>query len=389
MNVLGILSSFGSILAIAAGLSARAQAAVLTIQQTAQYAYNAGFRGGSLVSAIAAAEAESAFDTEAVNNNLHQTTPGGQLLPGPDGRPVLLSMPRSGREMLPMDSIQALGDGRFGRVVGYCRGIWQFNSNAFRPALPDAATFDPVRSAATAWHISRHGRDWGKWVVFQNGTGWEPSRMARARAAARAIDSSVLAGTGNERAQARVTGGSIRETAGGNRIRALHAGDTGRVLAGPVKAAITQGPQTSFKLWWQVAWDSGPTGWVSEDLLIRSSTTAVQLPAPAFNGYPHNLVGMATNTVLSWESGANAATQKLYFGTSPTLGASDLKYTGLAEVWTPPAPLQPFTNYYWRVDSISAQGNVTAGPAWQFLTKPALPPALTLTGATASSSVLQ
>ncbi len=92
---------------------------ILTINQTAQYAFAAGFRGGSLVSAIAAAEAESGFDTEAVNNNVHPTTAGATLLPGPDGRPVLLSLPRPGREMLPLDSIQPLGDGRYGKVVSH------------------------------------------------------------------------------------------------------------------------------------------------------------------------------------------------------------------------------------------------------------------------------
>ena len=366
-----------------------ARAAVLTIQQTARYAFDAGFRGGSLVSAIAAAEAESAFDTEAVNNNLHETTSGGLLITGINNRPVLLSLPRTGRQMLPLDSIQALGNGRFGRVVSHCRGLWQFN-NKVHPRLPtDAMAFDPAASAACAWKVSRHGRDWGKWIVMQTGTAWEPARLARARSAALAIDFSVMTGSLNERVQARVTAGSIRTTAAGTRIRALHAADSGRLLAGPVKAAITQGPQTSVKLWWQVQWDSGPTGWVSEDLLIRSSGLGVQPAQPAYDGAPHNITGVKTDALLTWCTGANTTTQKLYFGRAAALREADLELTGLVNSWTPPAPLLPFTSYYWRVDTISAQGDVLPGPVWNFLTRPPEPAALTLQSVSTSPVVAQ
>jgi hypothetical protein len=201
MRLLRYLWFFCSVLTAAGPAASPARATILPIQQVAQQAFNAGFRGGSLVSAIAAAEAESGFDTEVVNNNLHQTTAAGQLIPGPNGRPVLLSLPRSARQMLPLDSIQPLGDGRFGRVVSHCRGLWQFN-NKVHPDLPtDTIAFDPATAAACAWRISRHGRDWGKWVVMQNGTAWEPARLARARAAALARDFSVLTGNPNERAR--------------------------------------------------------------------------------------------------------------------------------------------------------------------------------------------
>ena len=362
----------------AAFLNQTAGAVVLTINQTAQYAFAAGFRGGSLVSAIAAAEAESGFDTEAVNNNVHLTTAGGTLLPGLDGRPVLLSLPRPSREMLPLDSIQPLDDGRYGKVVSHCRGLWQFNNRVHSRTPTDAQAFDPTAAAACALKVSRHGRDWGKWVAMQNGTAWQSARLARARTAAIALDFSVLRGTVNERVQARVTAGSIRATPAGARIRALHFADTGRALAGPVLAAITQGKQTSTKLWWQVQWDSGPTGWVSEDLLIRSSGLDLQPALPVYDGWPHNITGVMPDATLTWCTGANTTTQKVYLGTSPTPGAADLKFTGLINEWRPAAPLTSFTTYYWRVDTISAQGAVLPGPVWYFLTRPPAPAAVTL-----------
>ena len=366
-----------------------AGAVVLTADQTAQYAFAAGFRGGSLVSAIAAAEAESGFDTEVVNNNLHLVTADGTLLPGPDGQPVLLSLPRMGRQMLPLDSIQPLANRRHGKVVSHCRGLWQFNDRVHSRWPTDAQAFDPAAAAACAWAVSRHGRDWGQWVVMQNGTAWQAGRLARARAAAIARDFSVLRGTVNERVQARVTGGAIRATAAGARIRALHAVDTGRVLSGPVLAAITQGRQTSTKLWWQVQWDSGHTGWASEDLLIRSSTLDLQAALPVYEGWPQNLTGVKPDAALTWCTGANAANQRIYLGTSPAPGAPELKFTGLLNSWKPSAPLAPFTRYYWRVDTLSAQGAVVAGPVWTFLTRPPAPAAVTLQRVVTPLPVLQ
>ena len=352
----------------------RAQAVVLTIDQVATYAFNAGFRGGALVSAIAAAEAESGFDTEAVNNNVHITTAAGVLLPGPNGRPVLASIPRTGKQMLPQDSIQPVGDGRYGRVVSHCRGLWQFNDVVHTRWPTNAQAFDPASAAACAWPVSRHGRDWGKWVVMQNATAWQSARLARARTAAIAKDFSVLRSTPGERAQGRVTGGAIRSIPAGTRIRALHAGDMGRVLAGPVQAAITQGRQTSTKLWWQIEWDSGHTGWASEDLLIRSSTLGLQPAQPAYAGWPHEINSVNLNAALTWCTGANTANQRLYFGTTAALnGPSDLKLNGLFNVWPPPGGLAPFTRYYWRVDTVSAQGTVLTGPVWNFLTRPPAP----------------
>ena len=389
MKAFPIARLAGFIIAATLSLIQPGHTAVLTIQQTAQYAFDAGFRGGSLVSAIAAAEAEAAFDTEAVNNNLHETTAGGQLITGTNGRPVLLSLPRTGRQMLPLDSIQAVGNGRFGRVVSHCRGLWQFN-NKIHPDVPtDTMAFDPVASAACAWKVSRHGRDWGKWVVMQTGTAWDPARLSRARSAAMAIDFSVMTGNLNQRVQARVTAGSIRMSPAGTRIRALHAGDMGRLLAGPVKAAITQGPQTSVKLWWQVQWDSGPAGWASEDLLIRSSTLGLQPAQPVHGGAPHNITGIKTDPTLTWCTGANTTTQKVYLGRAAALGESDLKFTGLVNDWTPPAPLLPFTSYHWRVDTISAQGAVLPGPVWNFLTRPPEPAVVTLESVSTSPLVPQ
>ncbi len=371
------LSFLPAVLALLCAGSARA--VVLNINQVATYAFNAGFRGGSLVSAIAAAEAESGFDSEAVNNNVHITTSAGVLLPGPNGKPVLASIPRTGKQMLPLDSIQPVGDGRYGRVVSHCRGLWQFNDAVHTRWPTDTQAFDPASSAACGWAVSRHGRDWGKWVVMQNATAWQSARLARARAAAITKDFSVLRSTPGERAQGRVTAGAIRTTPAGARIRALHADDMGRVLSGPVLAAITQGKQTSTKLWWQVQWDSGHTGWASEDLLIRSGTLGEQQAFPAYALWPHNINSVPRDVTLTWCTGGNTANQRLYLGTTAALNApSDLKVTGLLNSWKPATPLAAFTSYYWRVDTISAQGAVLPGPLCYFLTRPPAPAAVVL-----------
>ncbi|MFB0555793.1 MAG: LamG-like jellyroll fold domain-containing protein [Phycisphaerae bacterium] len=73
-----------------------------------------------------------------------------------------------------------------------------------------------------------------------------------------------------------------------------------------------------------------------------------------------------TGLKLSWMPGAGAAEHKVYFGTSPVnlslMTTTDS--TGFDEL---PA-LNRSTTYYWRVDTVSAQGKVTPGEVWSFNT---------------------
>lgn len=89
--------------------------------------------------------------------------------------------------------------------------------------------------------------------------------------------------------------------------------------------------------------------------------TAV-LPSPA-NG----ATGVATTTNrLSWTPVVEANDYLVYFGTSSTLGAADLKSIQAGVAFNPGA-LAAGTTYHWRVDTRNASGTTT-GPSWSFTT---------------------
>lgn len=350
------------------------RAAPLTASQVATLAYNAGFRGGSLVMAVAAASAESNFEPNAVCNNLIITV-GGVPQFRPDGKPLTACLSNNTGTLLPLSSSQTLPDSRTGTVTSYCRGLWQINS-VMHPLVTNTVAFTPESAARCAWEITRKGRDWGRWVSLRNGTALQSARIAQARTAAAALDPGVLpASATGQRVESWLDGGYVRNTAGGTKLRFIRKQDTGTVLAGPVIASVTENTQISQRLWYQVQWDHGTTGWVVEEYLRRSTAaanppaTAATLPFPATNSVRLPLTGFG----LSWHINANTASVRLYFGTTPALnGAGDLKLSGgLQEAWTLPA-LNTYTNYYWRVDSLSRTGTVTTGTLWTYRT---LPPA--------------
>ncbi len=93
-------------------------------------------------------------------------------------------------------------------------------------------------------------------------------------------------------------------------------------------------------------------------------------PSPSNGEY-----GVDISPALSWDSGANADSHEVYFGTSysavsdatidspehkATLSASNTNYS--------PGTLENLTNYYWRVDE-NADGVIYKGTLWQFKTK--------------------
>lgn len=88
--------------------------------QVAKVARGAGFKGSSLVTALAVARGESGWNEGAVNRS------------NSDG------------------SID--------------RGLWQINS-----IHGSKSTLDPAANARAAFSISKAGRDWSPWVVFQKG----------------------------------------------------------------------------------------------------------------------------------------------------------------------------------------------------------------------------
>ncbi len=356
----------------------------LTAAQVAQLAYDMGFRGGSLVAAVAAASAESSFDPDAVCNNLHVLDGGGQPMYHGNGKPVLATISAYDGTMLPVGQVHPLPGGGQGRVISHCRGLWQINSGA-HPTISNADAFTPSVAVRHAWGISRKGRFWVKWTSVMTGAAWESSRLATARAAARSVDTGVLPGSGlaGLRVEAWTSGGGVRTTAGGTFLRPITRGDTGTILEGPVIAAITQGIQTSRHLWYRVQWDHGTTGWSVEEYLSQRSAGPALPASPAYGPSPASgtvRVPVLLNAPLRWSIGANTKSIRLRFGTDPTLaGAETIRLSGGMQTEWITGPLEHYRNYYWRIDSESGNGSFVTGPTWTFRTEPYIHP-VTVTG---------
>jgi hypothetical protein len=107
---------------------------------------------------------------------------------------------------------------------------------------------------------------------------------------------------------------------------------------------------------------------------VWSFTTpgAVGGPQPAYNA-----TDVAMNAPLSWTEADSAVTNHLYFGTDKeavrNADTSAPEYKG--SIFRPdevydynPGLLEANTAYYWRVDAVDAQGNVSKGPVWIFMT---------------------
>ncbi len=350
----------------------------LTAAQVAQLAYDQGFRGGSLVAAVAAASAESSFDPDAVCNNLHVLDGGGQPMYDGNGRPVLATISAYDGTMIPVGEVRPLPGGGQGRVVSHCRGLWQIN-DLVHPTIPDEDAFTPSTAARRAWGISRKGRFWGKWTSVMTGAAWESSRLTVARAAARSVDPGVLPGTGlaGLRVEAWTSGGGVRTTAGGAFLRPITRGDTGTILEGPVIAAITQGLSMSRHLWYRVQWDHGTTGWVVEEYLFQRSAGPVLSALPAYDPVPANGTVRVPSggTVLRWTIGGNTKSIRLRFGADPALsGAETIRLSGGMQTEWATGALEFYRNYYWRVESESGNGTFVQGPTWTFRTEPFVHP---------------
>lgn len=95
----------------------------LSYEQIAYVAYVAGFRGDSLVKAVAISAAESGRNRYATNDNRDGSTD---------------------------------------------RGLWQINSRAWPNVTPDMA-FTPSAAAKAAFSISRSGTNFSPWVAYTNG----------------------------------------------------------------------------------------------------------------------------------------------------------------------------------------------------------------------------
>ena len=94
----------------------------LPIDQVAQIAYDAGFRGDGLVKAIAIGWAESSFIPD--NFNIHNNVP-----PSRD------------------------------------RGLWEIN-DFYHKEVTDACAYNPTCAAGEVYRISKGGTDWREWTTY-------------------------------------------------------------------------------------------------------------------------------------------------------------------------------------------------------------------------------
>lgn len=259
---------------------------ILTPDQVAAVAYGAGFRGGSLVYAIAVAKAESDFALDALND---------QNLDDSDDF-----------------------------------GLWQINSvHGFssQQLLQDASY-----NARAAFQVSAGGTNWCPWVVY-----WQNRFRVwltdPARPHAQAIDSTVIRPIAQESSRVRtISEVNVRATAGGDFVRRLPAGTTGTVLAGPLTQDLdTCGPgRPRYHDWWRIHWDDGgPTGWSAEDDLERigsGASIALSLNKTTF------IPGDTLLLTLQASNDGPAVTSDFYLG--------DLGPDGTVSLYTSLSPLK-------------------------------------------------
>jgi hypothetical protein len=99
-------------------------------------------------------------------------------------------------------------------------------------------------------------------------------------------------------------------------------------------------------------------------------------PGAVGNPQPTNgTTDIQMNTILSWAPADSAASHELYFGTDKetvrTAGTGSPEHIGpkaLGAESYDPGLLEPDASYYWRVDEVDSQGNVSKGPIWVFTT---------------------
>jgi len=134
----------------------------------------------------------------------------------------------------------------------------------------------------------------------------------------------------------------------------------------------------------------------------EASLSPNEQPSPpsnkASNPYPANGaqdIGMGIDITLSWTAGLNAVTHDVYLGSDrdAVVDADTSDTTGIyrgrqaATSYMPPESLfgWRFAPYYWRIDEIDSEGNVTTGDVWTFSN--ATPPAKGRTCFTAETKV--
>jgi hypothetical protein len=121
--------------------------------------------------------------------------------------------------------------------------------------------------------------------------------------------------------------------------------------------------------YWRVD-EFDPPSTYKGDVWSFTTPGAVGNPKPAFN-----TTDVQLNVTLTWTSSDSAASHELYFGTDQDAvrhaDASAPEYVGSKALGSESHDLgllEPDTTYYWRVDEVDGQNNISKGPLWIFTT---------------------
>jgi len=94
------------------------------------------------------------------------------------------------------------------------------------------------------------------------------------------------------------------------------------------------------------------------------------LPGQASNPSPGNgATGVSVNADLSWSAGSGATSYDVYFGQDSTPDSGEFQGNQAGTTFDPGA-LANDNTYYWRIDSVNANGTTT-GAVWSFTTETA------------------
>ncbi|MEJ2704602.1 MAG: hypothetical protein P8Z79_19380, partial [Sedimentisphaerales bacterium] len=121
--------------------------------------------------------------------------------------------------------------------------------------------------------------------------------------------------------------------------------------------------------YWRVD-ESDPPSTYKGDVWSFTTPGAVGNPQPAYDA-----TDVPMNVILSWTSANSAVSHQLYLGTDKdtvrNADAGEPEDKGsktLGDESHDPGLLEPGMTYYWRIDEVDGQGNVSKGPLWTFTT---------------------
>lgn len=134
--------------------------------------------------------------------------------------------------------------------------------------------------------------------------------------------------------------------------------------------------------YWRIDEVGDPADGVTKGDVWEFTTGAGQASTPI--SPTNGATGVALAPTLTWMAGTGAAGHDVYFGTSSaavenaTTASAEYMTTLLigTEMYDIAGPLDGNTSYYWRIDELDADDNVTKGKVWQFRTRtgPAMDP---------------